>query len=138
MMTVMKRAPNPIAALTVVAAIALAMSCATPLRTTKLTVDAVTLSVDAAMKSWADLSVRGKTSPEIDAQVMQRYGDYQRAAAAMEAAMLNYRTNAASGTVTAALSAVSAASIPLIEFVAQLLEPTQPAKAKALRAKEVK
>lgn len=91
--------------------------------------------VDTAMKAWAELSVKGATSPAIDARVVAAHNQYRQYAASAEAALQAYKENGDPGSYTAALAAAKSAANSLIDIIVPLLLPQKAASLKADLAK---
>ena len=89
------------------------------------------------MRVWAYQAVRSNTTPQIDATVKARYADYQRAELAFEAALKSYKTNQNKEALSAILNAFVASSGPFLDFVAGLVEKTDPHEAERIRRGKV-
>lgn len=117
----MKRNIVPILALML-----LVTACSSLFKTT------VTLTsvVDSAMKDWAQLSVAGKTTPQIDAAVSKAHDQYRQACVVARDALVTYKNTGQNTEYIAALSGAQTAALGIIEMISPLISPK---KADALK-----
>lgn len=96
-----------------------AAGCKTTERRAYQVIGSVSVSVDTAMKVYADMVVAGKVSPENQAKVKRAYEVYQSAMASAHLAIMAARESGKQGNdaVNIALDAVSASATSLIETV---------------------
>lgn len=87
----------------------------------------ITSVVDSAMKEWAALSVKGQTSPSIDAAVIAAHNKYREAAALAQTALVTYKATGNQTEWTKALTVVRSAADGLIGLITPLLTPTKAA-----------
>ncbi len=103
----------------------LVLTCLVGCATVYSGVVTLTSVVDSAMKAWADLSVKGATTPAIDARVVTAHNQYRQAAAVAESALLAYKANGDPGSYTSALAAAKTAASGLVDIIVPLLLPQQ-------------
>lgn len=97
----------------------------------------VTMSdvVDKAMTAWADLSVKGATTPAVDARVKAAHAQYQKSAAVARDALIAYKQGGDKATYEQALAAAQVAMNGVVNIILPLLTPD---KADTLRAQASK
>ncbi len=119
--------------------IALAVCCLlTSCTTIFQTIVSVTNVVDRGMKDWAELSVRGQTTPELDAKVVAAHDKYRASAAVAQQFLVAYKTSHNQNDYIAALEAARAGAGPLIDLIASLLSPTKAVELKTSLTKASK
>jgi hypothetical protein len=92
--------------------------CGTPAAKTTQVAGTLSLSVDAAMKSWGEWVRAGKATVEQRIEVRGRYAQYQAAMRTAEAAAVSaVGAPANQAAYTTALNAAVAASVDLIALV---------------------
>lgn len=87
------------------------------------TVVTVTAVVDSAMKEWAALSVNGKTTPSVDAKVVQAHNTYRASCAIVQTALIKYKETGDQAPYLQAFAAARAAADGLLELITPLLLP---------------
>lgn len=95
----------------------------------------LTSVVDSAMKNWAALSVRGQTSPAIDARVKAAHDIYRNACGVMAQSLQTYKQTGDQSQYIAALQAVKAAASGIIDLIVPLLTESQAQTLKSNLAK---
>lgn len=81
----------------------------------------ITTVVDSAMKNWAALSVAGKTSPALDAQVTAAHDRYRAAAGVARNALIAYKNDGNQNSYVAALNAAKVAAQGVLDLITPLL-----------------
>jgi hypothetical protein len=91
----------------------------------------ITSVVDAGMKSWAELSVGGFTTPEFDAQVKRTHAKYQLYSGKAADILRKYKAGTATEHQYAdALEATRQTALAVLDALYFVLEPTDQAKMK--------
>lgn len=99
----------------------LAVACAS-LYTGVITVTTV---VDSAMKSWAELSVKGLTTPAVDAKVTAAHDKYRASCGVAKNALIAYKVSGDPTQYNAAIAAAKDAANQLLELIVPLLTATE-------------
>lgn len=81
----------------------------------------ITSVVDTTMKGWAELSVAGKTTPDIDAKVKAAHEKYRQACGVARDALKAYQAGGSQADYTAAFAAVRVAAAGILDIVTPLL-----------------
>lgn len=81
----------------------------------------ITSVVDSAMTTWADLSVAGKTSPEIDSKVIKAHDQYRIACGVAKRALIVYKAGGDQANYLTALEAAKVAADGLLDIIYPLL-----------------
>lgn len=81
----------------------------------------ITTVVDSTMKSWADLSVHGKTSPAIDLKVKAAHEKYRTACSVAQNALIAYKLSGDPTQYNATVLAVKTAAQELLNLITPLL-----------------
>lgn len=90
----------------------------------------VTETVDVAMKAWAELSVAGKTTIDVDAKVRLAHAKYQAACAIARDALVAYKAGGDAQQYAAAVAAAKSAAAGVIDLIMPLLLPDKAASIK--------
>ena len=98
----------------------------------------MTSVVDSAMKDWADLSVRGMTTPAFDAKVMAAHAKYQEACATAQKILVVYKESGDQADYLTAMQALREAADPLINLIVGIVAPTEGVKLQTNLAKATK
>jgi hypothetical protein len=77
--------------------------------------------VDVMMKNWADMSVSGQTSPQIDAAVMQAHEKYREAALVAKRSLEAYKAGGSVDQYVAAFEAAKTAADGIFAIIRPLL-----------------
>lgn len=93
----------------------------------------LTSVVDTTMKAWADLSVAGKTTPDIDKQVVNAHEKYRQACGVAQAALITAKTNGDQTPYVQAIAIAKVAAQGILDIVAPILLKTDPAKAATIQ-----
>jgi hypothetical protein len=83
----------------------------------------ITATVEVAMKEWADLSVAGKSSPEIDVKVVNAHNKYRASCQVALDALRAYKISQDPTQYNAAIAQAKVAAWNLIELITPLLVP---------------
>lgn len=81
--------------------------------------------VDAGMKNWAALAVKGQTGAKVDAAVAFAHDKYRASAAIAQTALVAYKAGGNQQDWLNALAAVKTAAGDLINLIVPLLTPSQ-------------
>lgn len=92
---------------------------------------AVKDTVDAALKTWAHLSVTGQTTKEFDMKVIAAHDQYRAAAAIAQASVIAFKDTGNQSDYLKALEAARAGAIPLIDLITSILSPPKAAALKS-------
>lgn len=95
----------------------------------------ITSVVDSAMKSWASLSNKGLTNPEIDAKVTNAHNQYRKACAIAQEALIAYKASGDQSEYLKAFEVVKAAAGSLIDMIVPLVSPSKGTQLKTDLAK---
>ena len=108
-------------AVVIMAALVLFSGCVTssPLDRAAKSLAAIVQSVDSAMQGYATAVVLDLVSDHDQAEVKKLYADYQAAEAVAETAITTALKTGDAGGLVAATSALDAAKLPLLKFVAR-------------------
>lgn len=85
---------------------------------------AVTDVVDSAMKQWAQANKARQTTPEFNAQVVKLHDNYRLAASAAQSSLILYKETKDAANLVTALETAKAGAGPLIDWIIQVLAPT--------------
>lgn len=85
----------------------------------------MTTVVDTAMKSWADISVKGLSSPSIDTKVVLAHDKYRAAAGVTQTALIAYKASGDPTQYNQALVLAKEAANQLLDLIVPLLTPKQ-------------
>jgi len=85
----------------------------------------VTSVVDTAMKAWADLSVQGKTTPAVDAQVKAAHDKYRAACGVAQSALVAYKASGDPAQYNVAVAAAKQAASDLVAIIVPLVTSAQ-------------
>jgi len=80
----------------------------------------ITATVDAGMKGWAELSVSGKTTPALDAQVKQAHAKYRMACTAAANALVAYKAGGDQAHYVLLLEAARASAGDIFDLILPL------------------
>lgn len=81
--------------------------------------------IDSAMTQWADMSVAGRTTPQIDEKVVQAHFKYQQACALARDALRIYQNGGDQAAYQKAFEAAKSAMNGLLNIIVPLLTPTK-------------
>jgi hypothetical protein len=81
----------------------------------------ITTVVDTAMKSWADLSVKGLTTEAVDTKVKQVHEKYRASCAVAQTALVAYKASGDPTSYNAAVAAAKQAANQLVDLIVPLL-----------------
>lgn len=87
----------------------------------------LTSVVDAGMKDWAQASVEGRTTPELDSKVMAAHEDYRRVCGAIVPIYEAAIARGENPDAAAVLATLRAAVDPLMDLILTVLPPAQQA-----------
>ena len=88
----------------------------------------ITSTVDAAMKGWAELSVAGKTGPDVDAKVKVYHAEYAKACGVAARALEAYKATGDKAEYLRALEVVRTSAADLFTFILPLLTDSEALK----------
>lgn len=95
----------------------------------------ITSVVDSAMKNWAKLSVAGKTTPTLDANVTKAHDQYRAACGVAQQALIVYKQGGDQAAYITALQATKVAADGLLNIIYPLLTMPTAQELKAQLAK---
>jgi hypothetical protein len=95
----------------------------------------ITSVVDSAMTTWADMSVAGKTTLEIDTKVVKAHDQYRVACGIAKKSLIVYKAGGDQANYLTALEAAKVAADGLLDIIYPLLSPD---KADALKGQLAK
>lgn len=81
----------------------------------------ITSVVDSAMKEWASMSVAGKTTPALDANVIKIHDQYRLSAGVAKRALITYKAGGDQASYISALEAAKVAADGLLNIIYPLL-----------------
>lgn len=81
----------------------------------------ITSVVDSAMTTWADMSVAGKTTFDIDSKVIKAHDQYRAAAGVAKRALITYKAGGDQANYLTALEAAKVAADGLLDIIYPLL-----------------
>jgi hypothetical protein len=81
----------------------------------------ITSVVDTTMRSWADLSTSGKTSPQIDAKVKHYHDLYRDACMVAQASLIEFKRTGNQDAYTQGLYAARVAAQNVLNVITPLL-----------------
>lgn len=81
----------------------------------------ITSVVDSAMTTWANMSVAGKTTLDIDTKVIKAHDQYRAAAGVAKRALIAYKAGGDQANYLTALEAAKVAADGLLDIIYPLL-----------------
>lgn len=113
----------------------LALVCLIGCQTLYTATISITSVVDSAMKTWASMSVAGKTTPTLDARVIAAHDTYRASCGVAQRALITYKAGGDQQAYIVALQATKIAADGLFEILYPLFTAPRAQELKTQLAK---
>lgn len=101
------------------------IACASLERNAYRTIGSLAVTVDAAMSAWGQYVRDGKSTVQQQAEVKQRYEEYQASMRILQGAVSAYRLKPDDTALNKALNVASATATDLTVFIYSFVQPSK-------------